>query len=126
MFAGMLSVAYTDLIQGLTIIFALLIGAPFVIEAAGGMSAAAAALPAERFSLLGGSFRDAMKVLFPTFCLVFVMQPIWQRIFSCRDEKTCRIAVSASVPALIFLVAILAFTATPVSYTHLDVYKRQM
>ena len=112
MFAGMLSVAYTDLIQGVTIILALLIGAPFVIEAAGGMSAVAATLPPERLSLLGSSFRDAMKVLFPTFCLVFVMQPIWQRIFSCRDEKTCRIAVSASVPALIFLVAILAFTAT--------------
>lgn len=112
MFAGMLSVAYTDLIQGVTIIVALLVSLPFVIEGAGGMSGIVAALPAEKLSLFGSSFRDAMKVLFPTFCLVFVMQPIWQRIFSCKDERSCKISVVASVPALIFLVATLAFTAT--------------
>lgn len=112
MFAGMLSVAYTDLIQGITIIIALLIGLPFVIKAAGGMPNVIATLPPENLSLFGSSFKDAMKVLFPTLCLVFVMQPIWQRIFACKDERTCRIAVAASVPALIFMVATLAFTAT--------------
>ncbi|MEG1602559.1 MAG: sodium:solute symporter family protein [Cloacibacillus sp.] len=112
MFAGMLSVAYTDLIQGITIIVALLVGLPFVIDAAGGISGIVAALPPEKLSFLGSSFKDAMKVLFPTFCLVFVMQPIWQRIFSCRDEASCKKAVFASVPALIFLVSVLAFTAT--------------
>ena len=112
MFAGMLSVAYTDLIQGITIIIALLLGLPFVIKAAGGMPNVIATLPPENLSLFGSSFKDAMKVLFPTLCLVFVMQPIWQRIFACKDERTCRIAVAASVPALIFMVATLAFTAT--------------
>ena len=112
MFAGMLSVAYTDLIQGITIIIALLIGLPFVVNAAGGISGIVAALPPEKLSFLGSSFKEAMKVLFPTFCIVFVMQPIWQRIFSCKQEKSCKKAVFASVPALIFLVSVLAFTAT--------------
>lgn len=112
MFAGMLSVAYTDLIQGVTIIVALIVGLPFVVETAGGMSGIIAALPAEKLSLFGGSFRDAMKVLFPTFCIVFVMQPIWQRLFACRDEHSSRKAVFSSVPVLLFLVSTLAFTAT--------------
>jgi len=112
MFAGMLSVAYTDLIQGITMIIALLAALPFVISASGGMENIIAALPAEKLSLTGSSFRDAMKVLFPTFCLVFVMQPIWQRIFSGKNESECKRAVFASVPALLFLVTAIAFIAT--------------
>lgn len=112
MFAGMLSVAYTDLIQGITMIVALLAAIPFVINAAGGVEGIAMALPAEKLSLTGSSFKDSLKVLFPTFCLVFVMQPIWQRIFSGKNESECKKAVFASVPALLFLVTAIAFIAT--------------
>jgi Na+/proline symporter len=40
------------------------------------------------------------------------MQPIWQRIFSGKNESECKKAVFASVPALLFLVAAIAFIAT--------------
>ncbi|MFA0889180.1 MAG: sodium:solute symporter [Synergistales bacterium] len=112
MFAGMISVAYTDLIQGITILVALLLGLPFVINAAGGMQNVASVLPVDRLSLTGSSLGEAMKVLFPTFCLVFVMQPIWQRVFACKDEKASKRAVTASVPALLVMISILAFIAT--------------
>ena len=110
--AGMLSVAYTDLIQGVTILLALVIALPFVIGSAGGMENIAASLPAAKLSLTGNSFNEAMKVLFPTFCLVFVMQPIWQRVFSGKNDRESKKAVFISAPVVLLLVTVLAFTAT--------------
>ncbi|HHW01722.1 MAG TPA: sodium:solute symporter family protein [Thermoanaerobacterales bacterium] len=112
MIAGLLSVAYTDLIQGVTIILSLLIGLPFVLQSAGGLSSFLSHVSPDKVNIFGGSFYDAMKVMFPTFCLVFVMQPLWQRIFASKNIKESRIAVIVSLPAIIFIVFVLVFTAT--------------
>ncbi|MFN2383224.1 MAG: sodium:solute symporter, partial [Gemmatimonadota bacterium] len=51
--AGMLSVAYTDVANGLLLIAGLVVATPFFIQNAGGWDTLRAALPAEHFTLFG-------------------------------------------------------------------------
>lgn len=119
--AGLVSVAYTDFIQGITIVVALVLGLPFLLGDAGGFANAMASVGPAKASLFSMSLREILAVGLPTFTLVFVMQPIWQRIFAARNAKECQKAVVFSVPFVTLIVFVLVLFATVGSYLYTNI-----
>ena len=52
-------------------------------------------VPADMFSM---PIDTILSTALPSFCLIFVLQSIWQRIFSVKDDNGCVKAVFGSVP----------------------------
>lgn len=121
--AGLVSVVYTDYIQGLLIIIALLIGLPFLFRDAGGFSQFMAEVDPNRMNLFSMSFNEIMSTALPTFCLVFVLQPIWQRIFSVKDDSGCVKAVVVSVPFVLTAVMLVNVFATVGSFLYPEIVR---
>lgn len=119
--AGLISVVYTDYIQGLLIIISLIIGLPFLFRDAGGFSAFMSNIEPARMNLFSMSFGEIMSTALPTFCLVFVMQPIWQRILSVKDNRGCVKAVAVSVPFVLIAVMLVNLFATVGSFLYPDI-----
>lgn len=119
--AGLISVVYTDYIQGIIVIASLVIGLPFLFRDAGGYSAFMANIDPARMSLFSMSFSEILSNALPTFCLVFVLQPIWQRIFSVKDDKGCIKAVAVSTPFVLAAVILVNLFATVGSYLYPDI-----
>lgn len=119
--AGLISVVYTDYIQGLLIIISLAVGLPFLFNDAGGFSAFMANVEPARMNLFSMSLNEIVSTALPTFCLVFVLQPIWQRIFSVKDDKGCVRAVVVSVPFVLGAVLLVNLFATVGSFLYPDI-----
>ncbi len=116
--AGLVSVAYTDFIQGITIVVALVLGLPFLLGDAGGFANAMQSVGPIKSNLFSMSVREMLSTGLPTFCLVFVMQPIWQRIFASKNNSECQKAVVLSVPFVTLIVFVLVLFATVGSYLY--------
>ena len=119
--AGLMSVVYTDYIQGILIVVALVIGLPFLFRDAGGFNAFMTNIEPARMSLFSMSLNEILSNALPTFCLVFVLQPIWQRIFSVKDDKGCVKAVALSVPFVLGAVLLVNLFATVGSFLYPDI-----
>lgn len=119
--AGLVSVVYTDYIQGLLIIGTLAVGLPFLFNDAGGFNAFMGAIEPARMNLFSMSFSEILSTALPTFCLVFVLQPIWQRIFSVKDDKGCVRAVIVSAPFVLAAVLLVTLFATVGSFLYPDI-----
>jgi len=93
-FAGLMSVAYTDIANGLVIVIGTLVAVPVLIHSAGGWSQVRAALPASHFSLLGTmSLKEALGYFLPTLFLLLGNANMYQRFFAARDEREARRSV---------------------------------
>ena len=97
--AGMLSVAYTDLPNGILILAACVIATPFVIISAGGFSEAVAVLPAGHFTLFSEDFgaHPALKAFgyfFATLMLLMGEQSMYQKFYSAKSPGEAKKAVS--------------------------------
>lgn len=119
--AGLISVVYTDYIQGVLIIASLAIGLPFLFRDAGGYGAFLAGIDPARMNLFSMSLNEILSTALPTFCQVFVLQPIWQRIFSVKDDRGCVKAVAVSVPFVLAAVMLVNLFATVGSYLYPDI-----
>jgi len=88
---GLISVAYTDSMSAILITFALLLGIPFALSAAGGFSGISASLPPENLTL-GSTLSSIQWVgyFLPTMLLVLGDQNMYQRIFAAKDEGSAR------------------------------------
>ncbi len=85
--AGMYSVAYTDLVMGITMILGLLVTLPVVYLKAGGIAGAAAALPPDHFQMFGPiGWKEAIGILLPPALLVLGDANMYQRFFSAKSE----------------------------------------
>jgi len=92
--AGMISVAYTDVVNGLVIMIGIFIGLPYLLNHAGGWSAVRASLPADHFTILGSmSFLQVLGYFLPTMFLLLGESNMYQRFFSARDEGSAKRAV---------------------------------
>jgi SSS family solute:Na+ symporter len=92
--AGMISVAYTDVVNGLVILIGILIGFPYLLNHAGGWSVVQANLPADHFTILGSmSFLQVLGYFLPTMFLLLGESNMYQRFFSARDEGSAKRAV---------------------------------
>ena len=92
--AGMLSIAYLDVGNGLVMTIAVMFGVAFLVGDAGGLSASLAALEPHQVSLFGDMGPQAAFALFlPTMFLLLGEANMYQKFFSARDERAARLAV---------------------------------
>ncbi|WP_040983010.1 sodium:solute symporter family protein [Oceanobacillus jeddahense] len=86
---GMFSVAYTDFISSILIVFGLLLALPFVLPNVDGFSGLANGIPSEQLSWTGGlSVIQLIGFFLPTLMLLLGDQNMYNRFSSARDVKT--------------------------------------
>jgi solute:Na+ symporter, SSS family len=88
---GLFSVAWTDFLSAVLIVFSLLISVPIVIAAVGGPGEYFSALSPAAQSFSGGL--NAVQLLgffLPLFLLILADQNMYQRLTAARDEGTAR------------------------------------
>ncbi|UCD63849.1 MAG: sodium:solute symporter family protein [Candidatus Zixiibacteriota bacterium] len=92
--AGLISVAYTDVVNGVIMIIGLFIALPFLLSNAGGWEGVMNNLPETHFSVMGDmTIFDALAYSIPTMLLLLGESGMYQRFFSARDERTARRSV---------------------------------
>jgi SSS family solute:Na+ symporter len=118
--AGMLSVAYLDVINGAMMTLGVALAVAFLIAHAGGIGAAVSALRPDQVSLFGSlGPQTAFALFFPTLCLLLGEANMYQKFFSARDERAARRAVfgwivgTILVETLIDTVGVFGSTVVP-------------
>ncbi len=110
--AGMFSVAYTDVAQGVTMIIGITVAFPFFWRNAGGLQGMHRVLPPSHFELFGPiSFLQALGLLLPSFLLILGDANMYQRFFSARTEGVARRAVIWMLIGVAFMEFMIIFTA---------------
>jgi len=110
--AGMISVAYTDIANGIIIILGTIIALPFLISRAGGFSGITSVLPSSHFQTLGTmSIWVALGYFFPTMFLLLGESNMYQKLFSAKNEKHARLAVGGWVSGIIIIESVIVFIA---------------
>lgn len=88
---GIKAVIYTDTIQWIILMGGLIfIGIPVSYTAVGGWEALQNTLPPEFFTLTNLSWQDLVNWAITIIPIWFVGMTLYQRIYSCRDEKTAK------------------------------------
>ena len=112
--AGMISVAYTDVVNGIIMVIGLFIALPFLLDNAGGWTGVIASLPETHFQPLGElTLLKALGYSLPAMLLLLGESGMYQRFFSARDAKTAKkatigwIAGTIIVEGLIVVLAII-------------------
>ncbi|MBN2244746.1 MAG: sodium:solute symporter family protein [Candidatus Aminicenantes bacterium] len=104
MLAGMLSVAYLDIFNGILMLTAIFTAVPFLIQHAGGLSTIAANVTPRSHSFLGNmSWIQAMGYFVPTLLLALGNGNMYQRFFSAKDEKEAKKSVVGWIIGVILL-----------------------
>ena len=118
--AGMLSIAYIDVGNGILMTVGVMLAVLFMVGDAGGVGASVAALRPDQVSLFGTLGPQASLALFlPTMFLLLGEANMYQKFFSARDERAARTAVVAwiigtiVVETLIDSTGVLASTVMP-------------
>ena len=102
--AGMLSIAYLDVGNGLIMTLAAMLGVGFLIGDAGGLSASLAALRPDQVSLFGALGPQAAFALFlPTMFLLLGEANMYQKFFSAKSERAARLAVAGWIVGTILV-----------------------
>lgn len=119
-FAGMLSVAYLDVGNGLMMLLGVTLAVVFLVGHGGGTAATLGALRPDQLSLFGAlGPQAAFAVFLPTLFLLLGEANMYQKFFSARDGATARRAVVAwilgtiVVESLIVAVGVFGSTVTP-------------
>ncbi len=104
MLAGMISVAYLDIFNGLIMITGIFLALPFLIHHVGGMDTIVANVTPRQHPILGNmSTVQAMGYFFPTLLLALGMGNTYQRFFSAKDEREAKRSVVGWVIGVILL-----------------------
>ena len=118
--AGMLSIAYLDIGNGILMTVGVMLAVVFLVGDAGGIGASLAALRPDQLSVFGTLGPQASLALFlPTMFLLLGEANMYQKFFSARDERAARRAVVAwivgtiVVETLIDSTGVLASTVMP-------------
>jgi len=102
--AGMLSVAYLDIFNGILMITAIFISVPFLIHHVGGMDYIVANVTPRSNPILGNmTLLQAMGYFVPTLLLALGNGNMYQRFFSAKDEKEAKKSVIGWVIGVILL-----------------------
>ena len=93
--AGMLSVAYLDVGNGVAMVVGVGLAVLYLVGNAGGPVDAMAALRADQVTLFGtlNPWKDAFALFLPTMLLLMGEANMYQKFFSARDERHARISV---------------------------------
>ena len=102
--AGMISVAYMDVINGILIITGIFVALPFLIDTAGPIEKIVANVTPRKHSILGNmSWIKALGYFVPTFLLALGNGNMYQRFFSAKTPKEAKKAVIGWVTGVIIL-----------------------
>ena len=93
--AGMLSVAYLDIGNGIAMIVGVGLAVVYLILHAGGLGDAVGALRPDQVALFGtlDPWKDAMALFLPTMLLLMGEANMYQKFFSAKDERHARLSV---------------------------------
>lgn len=92
--AGLVSVAYTDVVNGIIMTVGLFVALPFLLGAAGGWEGMVSRLPETHLQPLGElTLLQALGYSLPTMLLLLGESGMYQRFFSAKDERTARRSV---------------------------------
>lgn len=102
--AGMLSVAYLDIFNGLIMIGGIFLALPFLIHQVGGLDHIVANVTPRQHAFLGNmTWLQAMGYFVPTLLLALGNGNMYQRFFSAKDEKEAKKSVVGWVIGVILL-----------------------
>jgi SSS family solute:Na+ symporter/sodium/proline symporter len=136
--AGMLSVAYLDILNGILMITAIFISVPFLIHHVGGMDYIVANVTPRSHSILGNmTMVQAMGYFVPTLLLALGNGNMYQRFFSAKNENEAKksvvahkgLPVAVGCALITAVVAIIISTANsfllvPATNVVRDIYQR--
>ncbi len=106
--AGMLSVAYLDIFNGLIMIGGIFLALPFLIHQVGGLDYIAANMTPRQNAFLGNmSWIQAMGYFVPTLLLALGNGNMYQRFFSAKNENEAKKSVIGWVIGVIVLGVVL-------------------
>jgi SSS family solute:Na+ symporter/sodium/proline symporter len=110
--AGMISVAYTDVVNGLIMIVGFFVSLPFLLDRAGGLEGVVSALPVTHFQVFGEmTVREALGYSFATMLLLLGEGGMYQRFYSARDETAARRSVVGWMAGTIVLETLIVVLA---------------
>ncbi len=102
--AGMLSVAYLDIFNGILMTAAIFTAVPFLIHHAGGLGTIIANVTPRKNAFLGNmSLLQALGYFVPTLLLALGNANMYQRFFSAKNEREARKSVIGWVIGVILL-----------------------
>ena len=110
--AGMISVAYTDVVNGAIMILGLFLALPFLLHSAGGWDAVLFTLPESHFQVFGElTVAQALGYSFATMLLLLGEAGMYGRFFSARDESAARKSVLGWMVGTILLETLIVVLA---------------
>ncbi|MCA1563417.1 MAG: sodium:solute symporter family protein [Acidobacteria bacterium] len=119
-FAGMSSLAYLDIANGVMMLVGVGLAVVYLVGHAGGTGPALAALRPDQLTVFGTiSPLDALALFLPTMFLLLGEANMYQKFFSARNERVARLAVigwivgTVIVETLIDSVGVLGSVAIP-------------
>jgi len=102
--AGMLSVAYLDIFNGIIMIGGIFLALPFLIQHVGGLEYIVSNVTPRQHSFLGNmTWIQAMGYFVPTFLLALGNGNMYQRFFSAKNEREAKKSVIGWVVGVILL-----------------------
>jgi len=102
--AGMISVAYLDVFNGILIITAVFVAIPFLIQHVGGIDFIVANVTPRKHPILGNmSWIQAMGYFVPTLLLALGNGNMYQRFFSAKNEREAQKSVIGWIVGVILL-----------------------
>jgi len=120
--AGLISVAYTDVVNGIIMVIGLAITLPFLLKNAGGWEGVFQALPESHFRPLGDmTLFEALGFSLPTMLLLLGESGMYQRFFSAKNERTARRAVVGWIIGTIIVETLIVFIAVVGSALFFDI-----
>ncbi len=110
--AGMISVAYTDVVNGIVLLAGLATTFVYLLAREGGPAALAARLPPEKTALLGTlSVPEVLSFALPSLILLLGEANMYQRFFSARTEAAARRSVVGWILGTILVEALIVALA---------------
>lgn len=120
--AGLISVAYTDVVNGVIMAVGLFITLPFLLKNAGGWSEMMARLPDTHFQPLGNmTLFEAVGYSLPTMLLLLGESGMYQRFFSAKDERTAKRSVIGWIAGTIVIETLIVVLAIIGSSVFMDI-----
>jgi SSS family solute:Na+ symporter len=117
--AGMVSIVSIDVFNGIVMIGSVVLAVPFALNAAGGWTGVADAIPADHFAAFGSrNWIWAVGVFFPTFFLLLGESSIYQKFFSAESERAARRAVIGMIVGVVVIETLLAAVSVIGSALH--------
>lgn len=126
--AGMISVAYIDVVMGVTMLVGMLVTIPFFAKAAGGVDGLRTMLPAENFQIFGNiGFKEALALTLPAMLLALGDANMYQRFFSAKSAGVAKKATLLLIGGVIYieiLIIINAWFASGLMRDKIDIHGR--